>query len=558
MFNKKPKLSVITVNWNGLEYLKKCVDAIQEFTTDYELIIVDNNSEDGSKHYIAELLKKNNNIKSISIDYNAGWVEGINIGLGVVKGEYICFLNNDIEVKKNWFVDMAKHFDDPDGEKVGAVGCTTNFTMGLQRADLTKLIKGNHHKVNYLIGWLILTKRKILEEVAKKDNKGEPRINGMAGLDTRFGIGSSDDLDISLRFVEAGYSLFVAREVFVYHHGSKSFVKMFGDQLMVKGTEDNKAYMADVDKKLDILREKWGKDRIKKLLTIAMPQPTFKGTIGVPHQEFFPHRWHTDFISLKGLEDVKVSHVYGSQVAKARNDIVKSMSGEWLVFIDSDMTFPSDSLQRLLEDAKREDVDIVGAPCYRKVAKYEPCWFWQFPNDKEKYYRKLETDLGEELFEVDSMGSAFCLIKKKVFEKLEEVENKRKKQAQEKLDKLLKDEVKDEIKIKEARQEAEKNIPHYQYTDTLSEDILFCRKAKELGFKIWIDPKLQIGHLTMLPIDKRVFEGYNKIEILEWKKKRDEFGEDPTIHAIKEKAKKDKEEKDAKDLKQKQENTIKE
>jgi len=500
---KKPKLSIITVNWNGLEYLKKCVEAIQEFTTDYELIIIDNASEDGSEHYIREIVEKNENIKALFNDKNEGWVKGINEGLKMVEGEYICFINNDIEVKKNWFTDMVKHFDDPDGEKIGAVGCTTNFTMGLQRADLTKLIKGNHHKVNYLIGWLILTKREVLEEVAKKDSRKEPCINKMAGLDTRFGIGSSDDLDISLRIREAGYSLFVAREVFVFHHGSKSFAKMFGDQLMVKDSEDSKAYMADVDAKLNILREKWGEERVKELLTIKMPQPIYRGTIGVPHQDFFPQRWHTDFISLKGLENVKVSHVYGSQIAKARNDIVATMSGEWLVFIDSDMTFPSDSLERLIEDAKREDVDIVGAPCYRKVPKYEPCWFWEFPNGEEKYYRKLETDLGEELFEVDAMGSAFCLIKKKVFEKMKET-----------------------------------GIPFYQYTDTLSEDLLFCRKAKKLGFKIWVDPRLQIGHLVMLPIDREVFKGFNATEIKEWKKKREEFGEDPTLHAIKEQEKK--------------------
>lgn len=488
---KNPKLSIITVNWNGLEYLKKLVDSIEKFTKDYELIIVDNASDDGSVGYLTAMAEKNEHFTIIELKENRGWVGGINEGLKYVKGEYICFINNDIEVSENWFNQMKQHFNDTK-EKVGIVGCTTDFTMGLQKHELNDKIDGNHHKVNYLIGWLMLTKREVLENVAKQE-KLKP-INGMAGLDPIFGIGSSDDLDLSLRVRKAGYSLFIAREVFVKHHGSKSFAKMFGDDLTKTGTEANKKYMADVDAKLDILRKKWGEETVKELLTISVPKAKFRGTIGIPHGEFLPHRFHTDLMSLNNISDVKIAHVYGSLVQKARNDIAKAMEGEWLIFIDSDMTFAPDTINRLLKAAERKDVDIVSAACFRKVPNYEPCFFWRIPDENTKYFRKMRYPKNE-LFEVDAVGSACVLIKRKVFETIP--------------------------------------YPWYEYTNALSEDLNFCRKAKEYGFRIWIDPEIKIGHLTLLPVNETVFEAYNIEMLKEYDKEKEEFGEEPFLYKLK-------------------------
>jgi len=492
MTQKKPILSIITVNWNGLEYLKKLVDSIEKFTKDYELIIVDNCSTDGSREYIESAIKKNYRIEAIGSNENIGWVGGINKGLKFVKGEYICFINNDIEVTENWFEQMKEHFNDKK-EKVGMVGCTSDFTMGLQKHDLNDRINGNHHKVNYLIGWLILTKREVLEKIAKQDKKLIP-INGMAGLDPIFGIGSSDDLDLSLRARKAGYSLFIAREVFVKHHGSKSFEKMFGGDLYQRGTKANKDYMADVDAKLDILRKKWGEKEVKELLTINLPIAKFRGTIGIPHGELLPHKFHTDLMSLHNVINVKVAHVYGSLIQKARNDIAKAMEGDWLIFIDSDMTFAPDTIDRLLKAAERKDVDIISAACFRKVPMYEPCFFWRIPDENTRYYRKMRWPK-DKLFEVDATGSACTLIKRKVFETVP--------------------------------------FPWYEYNNALSEDLNFCRKAKEYGFRVWVDPGIKVGHLTMLPINDAVFEAFNAKTLKEYDREKKEFGEEPFLYKLK-------------------------
>jgi len=501
---KAPKLSVITVNWNGLEYLKKCIDSLVEHSpADTEIIVVDNASTDGSVEYLKEA--QSANVRPVFLQENTGWVGGINEGLKWVKGEYVCFINNDIEVTGDWFDNMAKHFDDPDGKNIGMVGCTTNFTMGLQKAELNERFDGNHHIVKYLIGWLMLTKREVLEKVAKNDEKFAEKynwktkpacVNKMAGLNPIFGIGSSDDLDISMRMRESGYDLVIAREVFVHHHGSKSFEKLFGKDIGKKGTKAHKDYADDVNKKLGYLKELWGEEKVNELLKIELPGPKFAGTIGIPHGEFIPHKFHTDLLSLQDIHDIKIAHVYGSLVQKARNDLAKEMDGDFLIFLDSDMTFAPDTITKLRKAAEREDVDIVSAACFRKVPNYEPCFFYKIPDNSPGYYWPMRWP-EDRLFEVDAVGSACTLIKRKVFESV--------------------------------------NFPWYEYTNFLSEDLNFCRKAKENGFRVWIDPTIRIGHLTMLPVDQNVFRGFNAKSLKEYDEELARTGKCPIIENMKSK-----------------------
>ena len=86
------KLSIITLTYNKLKYTKKYVESLFKYTKDFELIIVDNGSTDGTREYLQSL----NNVKLIFNDENIGFSKGNNQGLTIAEGEYIAFLNNDI------------------------------------------------------------------------------------------------------------------------------------------------------------------------------------------------------------------------------------------------------------------------------------------------------------------------------------------------------------------------------------------------------------------------------------------------------------------------------
>lgn len=100
------KVSIIIVNWNGLSHLKKCLPALNKVNcSNYEVIIVDNNSNDGSLEFIK---KYYSNFKLIKNNTNLGYTGGNNAGYKKALGEYILFLNNDTYVSKNFVSEMVK------------------------------------------------------------------------------------------------------------------------------------------------------------------------------------------------------------------------------------------------------------------------------------------------------------------------------------------------------------------------------------------------------------------------------------------------------------------
>lgn len=94
-----PRISVVVLNWNGRKYLESCLSSIKnQSCRDFEIVFVDNASEDGSAEYV----KKNfNGIKVIKNKKNLGFAKGNNIGIENSKGDYVLILNNDTEMDKN-------------------------------------------------------------------------------------------------------------------------------------------------------------------------------------------------------------------------------------------------------------------------------------------------------------------------------------------------------------------------------------------------------------------------------------------------------------------------
>lgn len=455
----KPKVSIVGVLWNNLKLNKLFLESIKKHTQDYELILVDNNSNDGTEEWLKEVFETWNepaSLKIVELHNNNGWPHGVNAGVSYAEGEHICWLNNDLEVTDGWLKKMLTHLDfAPD---VGAVGPTSNFVMGLQKVELNQNFRqGNHHEVNFLIGFCMLIKGEAFGKVGLIDEDF---------WDVKAGSGSADDIDYSMRLTQAGYKLIIARSTFIHHHGSKSFELIFGKDIYKAGTPDHTKYMADVEKFLKHLREKWGHEAVEKTMAIPPIPSPFVGTIGIPHGDFIPSDSFHSLISLNIPNNVQLLMSYGSGVSKARNNIVEGIQGDWLAFIDSDMTFPSDALAKLLEHLKNPEVDIVTAICYRKVPNYEPCIFKKLPGNNP-HYRYIGDWPKDRIFEIDACGSAFIVVKRHVYEAM--------------------------------------TAPHYSYSDFLSEDLNFCRKAKDYGFRIWADPTINIGHVKGLPIGEEVY-----------------------------------------------------
>ena len=97
---RKPLVSVVIVNWNGKHLLEECLGSLtrQRFT-DFEIIVVDNGSRDGSSEYIREV---HPGVHLISLPTNTGFAGGSNAGIRVASGTFIALLNNDTRTDPSW------------------------------------------------------------------------------------------------------------------------------------------------------------------------------------------------------------------------------------------------------------------------------------------------------------------------------------------------------------------------------------------------------------------------------------------------------------------------
>jgi len=106
-----PMVSVIILNYNGRrilgQLLSDCLSSVLETSyPNFEVIFVDNGSTDDSVVSIEEKFGKDPRLKIIRNERNLGFAEGNNVGAKYARGEYIVFLNNDIEVDNRWLKEL--------------------------------------------------------------------------------------------------------------------------------------------------------------------------------------------------------------------------------------------------------------------------------------------------------------------------------------------------------------------------------------------------------------------------------------------------------------------
>ncbi len=115
-----PNVSIIITNWNGKSWLKGCFDALRTQTfQDFEIILVDDGSSDGSAGWVAEHYPEVHLIEQYE---HLGFAGANNLGIRAASGENIVTLNNDTNPEPDWLQEMVNGLSSPD---IGMVAAQT-------------------------------------------------------------------------------------------------------------------------------------------------------------------------------------------------------------------------------------------------------------------------------------------------------------------------------------------------------------------------------------------------------------------------------------------------
>lgn len=218
--------SIIIINFNTKELTRNCLNSILANCRvgDYEIIVVDNNSTDGS----VEMLKSKygGKIKLIVNQGNAGFGPANNQAARMVQGKYLFFLNSDTIIKKDILIPIKRMFNNKD--RIGIIApkllldneneqeyahgkFPTLFSIIYEKFKAPELVKSSiPFAVDWVSGAALIIRRSI--------------FNKINGFDENFFM-YFEDMDLCKRVKELGYQIIVYPKVFIVHLGGKSISK---------------------------------------------------------------------------------------------------------------------------------------------------------------------------------------------------------------------------------------------------------------------------------------------------------------------------------------------
>lgn len=243
------KCSVVILNWNGAQMLRRYLPSVVEHThaDGVEIVVADNGSTDDS----IEVLKDFPTIRVIELKQNYGFAQGYNLALEHIDAEYVVLLNSDVEVKSDWLEPLLAYMDSH--PSVAAV------QPKILSAERRSFFEHAGAAGGYLdcLGYPYCRGRvlgKVEEDKGQYDTEAEVFWTSgacmcartciykeLGGLDEHF-FAHMEEIDLCWRMLSRGYQLYCLPESVVYHVGGgslgyespkKTYLNFRNNQLML-------------------------------------------------------------------------------------------------------------------------------------------------------------------------------------------------------------------------------------------------------------------------------------------------------------------------------------
>lgn len=249
----EPLVSIIIPNKDEKETLETCINSILEKTvySNYEIIVVENNSESEEIFSYYKELEENSKIRVVTWEQEFNYSKINNYGVDYAEGDYIVLLNNDVEViSEEWLTEMLANCQRkevgivgakllyPDntvqhsGVIIGLGGIAGHAFVGADRNDPGYFGRAFvQQDLSAVTAACLMVSKAVFEEVGRLEEQLQVAFN---------------DIDFCLKVREAGYLVVLNPNVLLYHYESKS-----------RGAEDTPEKMRRFQREIKFMEQKW-------------------------------------------------------------------------------------------------------------------------------------------------------------------------------------------------------------------------------------------------------------------------------------------------------------
>lgn len=198
--------------------------------------------------------------------------------------------------------------------------------------------------------------------------------------------------------------------------------------------------------------------------------------VAIPSMDQVPAQFAQSLAMLQKVGDVAVAFQVGSLVYTARNHLAMraiGMGTDYVLWLDSDMVFPSHVLEYSIKTMEEKNIDILSGLYYRRVPPYTPVLYKKVYEDEMGIHTKEFDVIPNDIFIAEGIGFGCVCMRTSV---LVDVFGKH----------------------------------HEMFSPFIGagEDISFCMRAKECGIDCYVDPQIELGHIGQQMITREFAEQY--------------------------------------------------